>query len=366
MKPTSGGEPGFAYPHTSRTVSRVGGLMLLAGGGISIAITLGDPAYANGHPVVIFGVSGLAAALGVLCLALPDRMPRWLLYLLPLIGTGLICMSMLLSRTPSDGSELLLVWPVLFAGYFLPRLAAWLSLCAVIGMYSPIALSVLGRAGLGPSVNLAGTSLITLLIMASLRSRITELLGASQAEARTDGLTGVRNRRAFDELLAREVARCARQVTPLSLLMIDLDHFKQLNDKAGHPAGDATLQRVATLLQARARQTDTVARLGGEEFALLLPGCPPAEAAAFAEGVRVFVRGESGGWPHSVTVSIGVASFPSDATRPDELLALADGALYAAKAAGRNTVCVATASPVRVGHPRAEADVASRGHAAAP
>lgn len=154
--------------------------------------------------------------------------------------------------------------------------------------------------------------------------------------ATTDGLTGLKNHRAFQERLAEEVSRTARYGTPLSLILLDVDRFKHYNDSHGHPAGDAVLMAVASILQQSARDTDLVARYGGEEFVLILPQTDLDGASAFAERLRVSVEGHS--WPvRAVTASFGVA-----ALRPDEynsaLIARADEALYQSKAAGRNRV----------------------------
>ncbi len=157
-----------------------------------------------------------------------------------------------------------------------------------------------------------------------------------EARATTDGLTGLKNHRAFQERLAAEVALSERHDAPLSLLLLDVDHFKQYNDAFGHPAGDDVLRRVARLMEGEARASDLAARHGGEEFALILPQTDGAGAAAIAERLRRSVAGDAGP-RRPVTVSLGVATLT-----PGEdgggLLARADGALYEAKAAGRNRV----------------------------
>ncbi len=155
-----------------------------------------------------------------------------------------------------------------------------------------------------------------------------------------DALTGLKNRRYFDELLAHESRRADREREPLSLVLMDLDHFKQVNDRHGHEAGDQVLRQFATLLQAHFRDSDVVCRLGGEEFVALLPGADPADAAARAAAVtravgqHVFLWGDK---PlESVTLSCGVASYPAHTAEPLALVGLADRALYCAKRSGRN------------------------------
>ena len=161
-----------------------------------------------------------------------------------------------------------------------------------------------------------------------------------------DGLTGVANRRHFDEVLRREWRRAARDHTSLTVMLADLDHFKPLNDARGHPHGDHCLKQVAAALGSALRRTgDTVARYGGEEFALILPNTSSAEALARAEALRLAVaalRLPHGGMADHpfVTISVGIASGRADELDAEALLRLADVALYGAKHAGRDR-CVA-------------------------
>ncbi len=155
---------------------------------------------------------------------------------------------------------------------------------------------------------------------------------------RVDSLTGLHNRRAFDEHLPREVARSQRLGEPFCLLMIDIDHFKRLNDTYGHPAGDAVLRSVARAIAGCTRPSDLVARYGGEEFAVVLSGIDSGQALAVAERIRRQVALAETGL-HRVTVSVGVAQYqPSAGDDAELLLSRADQALYAAKHGGRNRV----------------------------
>jgi diguanylate cyclase (GGDEF)-like protein/PAS domain S-box-containing protein len=163
--------------------------------------------------------------------------------------------------------------------------------------------------------------------------------------ADTDGLTGVMNRRAFDEALVREAARSARENTPLSVLMIDIDWFKAYNDTYGHPAGDECLRQVSRcLVDCVKRPADTVARYGGEEFVILLPSTDTSGARAVAESFARRLEGlgmvHSGSPLARVSASTGIATGQGQALRTDvnQLLAAADSALYRAKAQGRNRV----------------------------
>ncbi len=157
----------------------------------------------------------------------------------------------------------------------------------------------------------------------------------------TDNLTGLPNRRALDAECAREFSRARRHVLPTSLFMVDIDHFKQVNDDHGHQAGDAVLARVAHAVRDATRTGDTVARYGGEELAILMPQSDLAEAAVVAERVRASVEAlvtEYRSRSIAVTVSVGCAELHEDDADFEALLRRADEKLYEAKRAGRNRV----------------------------
>ena len=160
-----------------------------------------------------------------------------------------------------------------------------------------------------------------------------------QRNALTDGLTGVANRRAFDVALVREMALADRTGAALSVIILDLDRFKSLNDTYGHLAGDDVLRGVGAALRTCVRQGDLVARYGGEEFVLLLPGATAADAVVTARRVREVLRGVQG--PRVITASLGIAGWPVHGASGPELLAAADGALYEAKEGGRDQARVA-------------------------
>ena len=173
-------------------------------------------------------------------------------------------------------------------------------------------------------------------------ARVREVRASLEALAITDSLTGLYNRRHFDDVLAREVRRAQRERAPLSLAMIDLDRFKQYNDRWGHREGDLELARVALRVRQAVRATDLAFRYGGEELAVLLPACPRSEVVAVAEKIRVAINGDGpnlGG--RGTTASLGVATTPDDAGSTQALIEAADRALYAAKARGRDQVAQA-------------------------
>ena len=163
-----------------------------------------------------------------------------------------------------------------------------------------------------------------------------------------DGLTGIYNRRYFDETLAREWKRTMREKAPLSLIMLDIDYFKKYNDTYGHQAGDECLRQVATTISgALRRPADMAARYGGEEFVVVLPNLKLEDSAKFGETIRAKIEALKMAHKQSdanpfITVSLGIASVvPSSISSYEELVGAADKALYSAKNKGRNRVCVA-------------------------
>jgi diguanylate cyclase (GGDEF)-like protein len=158
-----------------------------------------------------------------------------------------------------------------------------------------------------------------------------------------DGLTGVPNRRHFEDFLERELARALRYDRPLSLMLFDIDHFKKTNDTFGHLAGDFVLRRLASVVNQTIRREELIARYGGEEFVVVMPETRITEARKFAERLRQLVAGTDFEFDERkivVTISVGVACLAHGLTR-DQFIHLADQALYQAKANGRNQVCCA-------------------------
>ncbi|HZP81564.1 MAG TPA: diguanylate cyclase, partial [Chthonomonadaceae bacterium] len=180
--------------------------------------------------------------------------------------------------------------------------------------------------------------------LAASHAELAEANARLQSLATTDGLTGLNNHRTFQERLAEEFRRAQRYETPLSLILLDVDHFKQYNDTFGHPAGDDVLKTVAAILQAATRDSEFVARYGGEEFVIVLPQTDREDAIQAAERYRHSI--ESVAWPRrKVTASFGVASLNAEITQAPLLITQADQALYRSKQRGRN--CVTHAQDIR-------------------
>jgi diguanylate cyclase (GGDEF)-like protein len=181
-------------------------------------------------------------------------------------------------------------------------------------------------------ITLLLAALLTLLTARTLRSNRELLLRMSRL-AQQDGLTGIANRRTLDEAVPVEFARARRSGQPLTVVMIDLDHFKRYNDRRGHAAGDALLRAAAQAWTKQLRPTDLLARYGGEEFTLVLPGCSADQAAQLIDRLRPLL-------PDRQTFSAGIATWDGDETT-NELVQRADRALLQAKKAGRNRTMIA-------------------------
>jgi two-component system, cell cycle response regulator len=181
-----------------------------------------------------------------------------------------------------------------------------------------------------------------------------KLLQQVQKMAETDSLTGVWNRMVFDQVLRKEINRAQRSGTSFALVMLDLDHFKRLNDTYGHQAGDDVLRSLSEALVVNGREFDTVSRYGGEEFALILPDVDVHDAVAITERLRRVIHEVEA--PTKVTASFGVAVFPQSGITENELIRAADEALYASKAAGRD--CVTAARTVDLFRARSEPNAA--------
>ena len=204
------------------------------------------------------------------------------------------------------------------------------------------------RRRLGPQDLEFAQDVINAAVAVIQRAQMVESTMADNARleqlAQTDALTGLLNRRALTERITAEMERALRYDSSMALLMIDLDHFKRVNDTYGHLVGDDVLRDVAKLLTETIRTSDMVARYGGEEFLMLLPETDDAGAELFAERIRVAIESHDFGARSnkpglSLTTSVGVATFPAARIESvEDLFARADAALYRAKADGRNRV----------------------------
>jgi two-component system cell cycle response regulator len=255
-----------------------------------------------------------------------------------ILGTILVTVHALgAGKEPALSGAMLYIWLGLYAAYFFsPRQAA-----AQLAFMAASYLAVLVATTPLEMVAAAWLTLVGIMfpaagLLRAVRDGVTQLVGRLSEAAHTDTLTGLKNRLALDRELQAEVERTLRSGEPLSVVVGDLDYFKSVNDRLGHRAGDEALVRAAQVLLRYRRAADTIARTGGEEFTILLPGATEHEAYLVSERMRVAVEREFVAHPAVLTFSFGIATYPDHGRSADSVLEAADQALYAAKALGRN------------------------------
>ncbi len=267
-----------------------------------------------------------------------DRLPPWALQGLVASGVALVSLSLYFSGDARNDNEMFYVLASIYAFYFFTLRQAALQLVLVGAAYGAVLAVVdqTGQAAPGRWLIAMGTIAAAGITVRLLKQRVQQLVARLAEAARTDPLTGLLNRRGFDDVFEAELERVSRSGGSLSLLVGDLDRFKSLNDRGGHAAGDRALQRFGALLKASARRIDTPARIGGEEFALIVPDTGVDGAIRLAERLREEAAGAFAGEPAPLTVSFGIAVSPDQGQTVDDLLQAADRALYDAKELGRN------------------------------
>jgi diguanylate cyclase (GGDEF)-like protein len=253
-------------------------------------------------------------------------------------GTLLLSLHLLLSvDSNSQSDEMLYIWPALYAAYFFPVRQAAAQLALMSGAYLVVLLvSSPHDVVAGSWLTLVGVIFPAAALLRAVRDAVTGMVRSLAEAARTDTLTGLKNRLALEDEIHVEVERTLRSEKELSIVIGDLDHFKAVNDELGHRAGDEALVRIGQILHTRRRVGDSIARTGGEEFTLLLPGASEHEAYLVAERLRVQVERDFADHPVPLTFSFGVATYPEHGRTADAVIEAADQALYAAKALGRN------------------------------
>jgi len=339
---------------------RVMGLMLLAGGALA-GLTVALPPAASGSEAVVLGVGAVAIAVGMALMLARPPVPE------PVLGAVVAFSTLLISVASAEGggaergtadNEMLYLWVCLVSFYFFALPHALFQLALVGAAYATV-LST-GDLAFDDGASRWLVTMVSLLIAGLVISQLRKTLQRTHRElfesARHDSLTGLLNRRALEERAEIEFARARREDSMMGMVVIDIDGFKQLNDTAGHPAGDAALRTVGRTLIAATRETDAVARLGGDEFALLLAGATPEGARRAAERVRSAVENAARKQGRPVTLSVGAAVAPAADTDLRSLWKEADRAMYVAKRRGGHGVAVAgedvslgpqTASPAR-------------------
>jgi diguanylate cyclase (GGDEF)-like protein len=336
-----------ADPHAAEHLMRwVGVAMFLLGSATLLAtLPLPDPDTSD-HPAIRI-IAGLLA-LGAVIVAVLRPGRRWISRVTILYGILLVSALMAVTR-PIEATPFFYLWPLVFSAYFCTRREVafdlalmWVTLGLAVFIFSHDQMKPGLFMGVGISVTL------TTLVVKLLAEHVSAVIRQLERAADTDYLTGLYNRRAFDVEFREQCDRARRSGLPLALATFDLDHFKQVNDRYGHAEGDRVLGEFAALLQRELRGGDTLARVGGEEFAVVLFGVGLHEAVAFAERIgRELAARPSGSGP-TLSTSAGVAALSSGAPDPAALMLAADRALYAAKTAGRRRVAVSEDGATRV------------------
>jgi diguanylate cyclase (GGDEF)-like protein len=324
-----------------RTRNRLLAALLLLGGVGAVLVAALSPDPATRGPVPL-GIAAGAFLLGAVCLSQSHRFPTAAVLPLALLGqlaSTALAWSAGSFEVATGTLGYSYVWTCAFVAYFLPWRQAVLNLVVTLSLYAAwLASSTPGALARPRWIAVAGVLVALTLVIGKLRDEVLRLGGQLAREARHDPLTGLLNRRGFLAAAEVELARAVRTGAPLSVLAVDVDHFKLLNDGFGHPAGDAALEALGHLLLGLARGHDLVARTGGEEFALLLPGTDQPAALHVAQRLRDAVQDLRAARPLTVSIGLDVLDPGQGERELDDLLLGADRALYRAKANGRDRV----------------------------
>jgi diguanylate cyclase (GGDEF)-like protein/putative nucleotidyltransferase with HDIG domain len=330
-------------PATRATMARTAALLSGAIALTSLVAVL-VPGDAQLDDDVLLGTAAAAGVLGAVLLLVYDELPRWEFHGVALLGTALSTTAAYGWGAESAYGPLPYVWVTLFVFYFFSRSAALVHFALIAAAYA-LALVVESPAEnpLDGWIATVVTLLITGSLISIVRDRLTRLIESLSDAAHRDPLTGLLNRRGFQEVFDAELERARRADRPLSLIVGDLDRFKRVNDAHGHAAGDAVLKRVADAIRGAKRGFDQAARVGGEEFAVLAPDCDEHGAYMLAERIRAAVREAVADEGGALTISFGISMHPLHGQSADMLLRTADQALYAAKRLGRNRSVISSA-----------------------
>jgi diguanylate cyclase (GGDEF)-like protein/putative nucleotidyltransferase with HDIG domain len=300
---------------------------------LTVALPHARAANSLGLLVIVTNAYLIAGAL----LRWARRLPAWVLLAAIAWGSTLITgVAYFSGETPSP-DVFFYLWIFLYSAYFFSKRAAAAQIAYVGIAYGALLYERTPTSGAFAWWLVGvGSLLVGAVVIGVMRTRVEVLIARLYDAARTDPLTLLPNRRGFREQLDLELERARRGTTRMTLVVGDVDRFKEVNDRSGHHVGDAALQRVAGLLRQSTRQIDGAARVGGEEFALVFPDTDETGALIVCERLREAVRDEFAHDPVPITISFGIASYPVHGETAASLLLAADEALYDAKESGRN------------------------------
>lgn len=310
---------------------------LFAAGATLAALTVALPHPSDQNDLGLLAIVANAYAVAIALHWRAHKLAAWTLPLTLAWGSSLITGVAYFSGASPSPLVFFYLWIFLYASYFLTRREAALQV-AYVGLAYGALLALRPPSSGAPAWWIVGmgTLLVAAIVITAMRVRVELLISRLYDAARTDPLTTLANRRGFRELLDLELERARRSETEMTVLVGDLDHFKEVNDRSGHQVGDMALQRVARLLKDGKRQIDSAARVGGEEFALILPNSGADGAFVLAERLRSQLSEEFAEDSMPITISFGLATYPQHGETAASLLRAADEALYAAKDNGRN------------------------------
>lgn len=312
-------------------------------GGVVGVLSLLAPLDPGANLLGLLANALIAFAAGAVLFRVGPRLPHWAIAVCLSGGSIMITTAVLWDGHGSSVYSFFYVWVGVEAFYFLSRRWAGLQVAFMGALYAAALMATsTDPVAVQRWILTVGISLVTGLLVASMKERILRLVGRLTGAARTDALTGLLNRRAFEERFEEELARASRENRQLSVAVGDLDGFKLVNDRLGHQAGDEALRRVARELSKWKRRSDVTARIGGEEFALLLPGIGEMGAANLADRVRLGIQEVFAADKVPLTISFGIAVVPAHGTGAAAIMRASDQALYAAKEMGRNRCIVFT------------------------
>ncbi|HKP90341.1 MAG TPA: diguanylate cyclase [Thermoleophilaceae bacterium] len=313
--------------------------LFVAGGAVTL-MSLLLPSAHDAERITITGASAFGMA--ALLLLAYDRIPIWGFQVFLAAGTVLVEWAIYASGETTSPYAMFYFWIAIYAFYFLSRFRASLQMVFIAAAYSA-ALVQQGDIQTTPVIHwlfVTSTLVVAGAFIGVQRGHVDRLIDRLSSAARTDSLTGLVNRRGFEELFDTELERARRGERPLSVIVADLDGFKAINDRYGHAAGDRALEKLSQILQAVKRRVDTAARVGGEEFAVIAPDSDHHAAYILAERIRREVRETFAVEQFPMTISLGVATFPRHGATAEALIGGADEALYAAKKLGRDRTVV--------------------------